>query len=214
MKYPDLRSGGVALATALEQHRGAENTIVLGIVRGGVTLALEVAQRLALPVDLVLLRPLMQRLPGAPLAAARVAGHLILDDELTAITSHPPQTVEEIFIGDAIDGLAQREELCRGSRRPSDVEGKTVLLVDNGLRTGGTMRLAIKAVRHLGPSRIVSAVPTGSREAVALITPWADEVICLSSPDPYPHVGAFYEKFDVGSEQEIRTMLDLRDASS
>lgn len=208
MKYADLRSGGVALATALERYRRAENTIVLGIVRGGVTLALEVASSLELPVDLVLLRPLMQRLPGPPLAAARAGGNLVLDDELKAITNHLPRSVEEIFIAEAIDALAERDEICRGLRAPAGITGKTVLLVDNGLRTGGTMRLAINAVRRLAPARIVAAVPTGSLEAVALITPLADEVICLSSPVPYPHVGAFYENFDVGSEQEIRTMLD------
>ncbi|MGA8808002.1 MAG: phosphoribosyltransferase family protein [Thermoanaerobaculia bacterium] len=208
MKYADLRSGGVALAAALERHHRVENTIVLGIVRGGVTLALEVASTLELPVDLVLLRPMMQRLPGAPVAAARVAGNLVLDDELSTITSHSPQTVEETFIAEAIEALGHREETCRGPRPAAEINGKTVLLVDNGLRTGGTMRLAINAVRRLAPVRIVAAVPTGSREAVALISPLADEVICLSSPVPYPHVGAFYKNFDVGSEQEIRTTLD------
>jgi putative phosphoribosyl transferase len=208
MKYADLRSGGAALALALEQHRGAKETIVLGIVRGGVTLALEVARTLNLPVDLVLLRPMMQRLPAAPVAAARVAGVQVLDGELTAITDHPPQTVEEIFVAEALEGLAQREQTCRGSRPPGSIAGKTVLLVDNGLRTGGTMRLAINAVRRLNPARIVAAVPTGSAEAVALNTPPADELICLSSPDPYPHVGVFYERFDVGSEREILAMLD------
>jgi predicted phosphoribosyltransferase len=208
MKYADLRAGGAALASVLEQHRGAKDTIVLGIVRGGVTLALEVARTLGLPVDLVLLRAMLQRLPGPPVSAGRVAGTLVLDDELTAMTDHPPQTVEEIFVADALAGLAQREQTCRGSRPPVDISGKTVLLVDNGLRTGGTMRMAINAVRRLNPARIVVAVPTGSAEAVALNTPLADELICLSSPAPYPHVGVFYIRFDVGSEQEILAMLD------
>jgi predicted phosphoribosyltransferase len=208
MKYADLRSGGVALATALESHRDAPDTIVLGIVRGGVTLALEVARRLGLPVDLVLLRATMQRLPDGPVAAGRVAGKLVLDDELLVIAAHPPQTIEEIFVAEALDGLAQREQTCRGSRPPAEIAGKKVLLVDNGLRTGTTMRMAINAVRRLRPARIVAAVPTGSLEGVALIEPLADEVVCLSSPVPYPHVGMFYERFDVGTESQILAMLE------
>jgi putative phosphoribosyl transferase len=208
MKYADLRAGGAALAVALEQHRGAKDTIVLGIVRGGATLALEVARTLGLPVDLVLLRAMMQRLPDAPVSAARVAGTLVLDDELTAMTGHPPRTVEEIFVAEALEALAEREQTCRGERPPASITGKTVLLIDNGLRTGGTMRMAINAVRRLNPARIVVAVPTGSAEAVALNVPLADELICLSSPAPYPHVGVFYSRFDVASEQEILAMLD------
>jgi putative phosphoribosyl transferase len=212
MKYADLRSGGVALSVALEQYDRAEDTIVLGIVRGGVTLALEVASSMALPLDLVLLRSMMQRLPEPPLCAAMVAGTLVLDEELKTIAD--TATIEARFVADALDALAERDRICRGSRKPNGIAGRVVLLVDNGMRTGGTMRDAIRAVRALAPARIVCAIPTGSAEAVAMITPLADEVVCLSSPVPYPHVGMFYERFDVGSEREILGMLDLRDATA
>jgi putative phosphoribosyl transferase len=208
MKYPDLRSGGVALAAALQSYHRAPDTIVLGIVRGGVTLALEVARTLELPLDLVLLRRMMQRLPEPPVCAGRVAGTLVLDDELTAITAHAAESIEEIFVADALAAFAAREQACRGSRPAVSITGKTVLLVDNGLRTGGTMRSAIQAVRRLNPSRIVSAVPAGSREAVALVTPLADETICLRSPEPFGHVGMCYERFDVGTERQIGELLD------
>ena len=213
MKYADLRSGGVALAGALTQYRGAEHAIVLGIVRGGVTLATEVAGSLALPLDLVLLRSMMQRLPEAPLSAARVAGVQVLDDELRRIASDP-ESVERQFIADALAALTERDRACRGRRAARDIHGRTVLLVDNGMRTGGTMRNSIRMVRALAPARIVAAVPTGSAEAVALVAPFADEVICLSSPAPYPHVGMFYKRFDVGDEREILAMLDAFEPAS
>jgi putative phosphoribosyl transferase len=207
MKYADLRSGGVALAAALAQYRRAERTIVLGIVRGGVTQAHEVARTLELPLDVVLLRPMMQRLPAAPVCAAWVAGALVLDDELTAMTAHPAQTAEEIFVAEALATFAEREKTCRGARRSLNVAGCTVLLVDNGLRTGGTMRSAIHALRRLNPARIVAAVPSGSSDAVTLVTPLADALICLASPEPYGHVGMWYQRFDVGSERDICELL-------
>ena len=207
MKYPDLRSGGVALAAALAPYQRAENTIVLGIVRGGVTLADEVARTLELPLDVVLLRPMMQRLPGPPLCAARVAGTLVLDDELQAM-AEPPVTIEEIFVADALQAFTERDLACRGQRAPVSVAGQTVLLVDNGLRTGGTMRLAIRGVRRLDAARIIAAAPVGSAEAVALVRPLADEIVCLASPAPFGHVGMWYRKFDVGNEASICRTLD------
>jgi predicted phosphoribosyltransferase len=207
MKYPDLRSGGVALAASLTHYRNAPNSFVLGIVRGGVTLATEVASSLDLPLDLVLLRSMMLRTLEPPLCAARVAGRQVLDDELKMIASNQ-ETIEAQFIADALAALTERDQSCRGSRDVRDIAGRTILLVDNGMRTGGTMRNAIRMVRALAPARIVSAVPTGSAEAVALVTPLADEVICLSSPSPYPHVGMFYTRFDVGEEREILAMLE------
>jgi predicted phosphoribosyltransferase len=209
VKFADLQSGGRAVAAELEHYRHAENAIVLGIIRGGVAVAFEVARAFELPLDLVLLRRMMERLPGPPVCAARVAGALVLlDDELTAMTGHPPKTVEEIFVADALEELKHREQVCRGSRPAVHIAGKTVLLVDNGMRTGGTMRLAINAVRRLAPARIVAAVPAGSAEAVALVTPLADEMICLWSPQPFGHVGMCYKRFDVGNEQQIVEFLD------
>jgi putative phosphoribosyl transferase len=212
MKYADLRSGGVALAAVLTQYRAAENTVVLGIVRGGATLATEVARALGLPLDLVLLRSMMQRLPEPPLCAARVAGTQVLDEELEKIAS-ASETVEGQFVADALAALTERDRACRGNRGERELAGRTVLLVDNGMRTGGTMRNSIRMTRALSPARIISAVPTGSAEAVSMVTPLADEVICLSSPAPYPHVGMFYTRFDVGDEREILAMLDAFDAA-
>jgi putative phosphoribosyl transferase len=136
-----------------------------------------------------------------------VAGRQVLDDELQRIASKQ-ETIEAQFIADALVALTERDRSCRANRPERELAGRTVLLVDNGMRTGGTMRNAIRMVRATAPARIVSAVPTGSAEAVAMITPFADEVICLSSPAPYPHVGMFYTRFDVGDEREILAMLD------
>ena len=209
MQYANLRAGGVALAEALGRYRGAADTIVLGIVRGGVPLADEVARALDLPLDVVLIKRMFLRDFGAS-SAASVAGTRTLDEDLREMLAGAPSP-ERTYLEEALGHFAAREELCRQSRAPLDVAGKTVLLVDNGMRSGGTMRISIRAVRMLEPARVVAAVPTGSKDAVEMVQPLADDLICLSSPAPYPHVGMFYKRFDVGSEREIAATLAAYD---
>jgi predicted phosphoribosyltransferase len=201
--FDDLGTAGRALALSLEHHRGAGNAIVLGIVRGGVPAAREVANGLGLSFDLVLLRALLQCLSGDLIFAARVAGTLVLDDGLPASPS-----VEATFVVEALEALAQRELLCRGERSPLDVANRTVLLIDNGMRTGRTMSAAVRAVRKLGPSRIVAATPVAAISARAVVGPLADELVCLATPDPFPHVGMYYGNFDVPKDEQIRSLVE------
>jgi putative phosphoribosyl transferase len=200
-----LRSGGVALAAALERFRGAENTVVLAIVRGGVPAAVEVAGALGLPLDLLLLRALLPRTAGEPVRAARVAGNLVLDDELTSLA---PDSIEQTFVDDALVSFAERDALCRGSRPPLAVAGKTVLLIDNGLRTGGTMISAIRALRTLAPARVIAAAPVAQASSLELAKMLADEVVCLLTPEPFGNVAMGYVRFEVPDEARIRTLLD------
>jgi len=206
MRFADLRSGGQALASALGRYRRAEDTIVLGIVRGGVPAAVEVSRALELPLDLLLLRALLQRPSGEPVRAARVAGTLVLDDELKALAT-PPCSIEEIFVAEALEAFAQREVVCRGSRPAAVIEGKTVLLVDNGLRTGGTMISAIRAVKTMGPARIVAVAPVAQASSITLAKRLADEVLFLLSPEPFGNVAMGYERFEVPDETQINVLL-------
>jgi putative phosphoribosyl transferase len=206
MRYADLSSGGRELAAALERHGGREDVLVIGIVRGGVPAAVEVAVRLDLPLDLLLLRALLQQPSGGFLRAVRIGGNLVADPELLDLPADTPGEVRW-FVDDALSALEAREKECRGDRPAVDVEGKTVVLVDCGMRTGGTMRAAIAAVRRAGASAVVAAVPAGAAPACALVAPLADETICLYTPESLANVAVAYQRFDVPAFEQIHALL-------
>jgi len=158
------------------------------------------------PLDLVLLRGLLQREPGNPVRAASVAGKLVLDDALK-VHAKPPLSVEELFVAEALEAFAQREMMCRGARPAVDIAGRTILLVDNGMRTCATMRGAISAVRSMAPARIVAATPIAAPEALPLAKTLADEVVCLATPEPFGNVAMWYERFNVPADEQIHEFL-------
>jgi putative phosphoribosyl transferase len=219
MRFPDLRSAGLALSAKLEAYRGRDDALVLALARGGVAVGLEVAKRLRLPLDLLLIRRLLvPHGPDAPLCAASAGGVLFVDEEVTARTKAAPDSALAHFVADALGEFARSERACRGERPPIDLKGKTVLLVDNGICTGSTMCIAIRALGSSGSSRIVAAVPVAASEARARVETAADELVCLASPEPFGHVGIWYADFRRPSDEEIRAMLEeseqeFRDAS-
>lgn len=205
MRYPDLSSGGRELAVSLESYAGRGDVLVLGIVRGGVPAAIEVASHLDVPLDLLLLRALLQRPSGDPVRAVRIAGKPILDRELLDPPEDRPAEVRW-FVEEALAQLEARERQCRGSLPPVEVEGKTVILVDCGMRTGGTMRAAIRAVRSAGAAAVVAAVPVGAAAACAVVEPLADCFLSLRTPEVLGNVAVAYERFDVPGEDQIRAL--------
>lgn len=209
--FPDLRSAGIKLAKRLELYRGRTDVVVLTLVRGGVLVALEVAQKLDLPLDLVLLRRLLApHGPETPVCAFSVAGELVVDDELKEIQSRAEPGLS-FFIKDALSTLVGRERACRNGLLPSKLEGKTILLVDNGIRTGRTLRLAIGAIRTRNPARIVVAVPVAAVEAEKDMVNTADEFITLATRESFGHVGLWYVKYVVPEVEEIgRLMAKVR----
>lgn len=206
-KFADLSSTGRELAARLDAYRGRADAVVLAIARGGVPSALEVARRLGLPLDLVIIRRLLA--PGDPhttVCAVNACGTLVLDEGVPPPVAAPRSAIE-YFITDALEGLACRAKTCRGERPPTDLSQKTILLIDNGIHTGSTMRAAVRALRTLGPARIVAAVPvtsTGGRAAVEAV---ADEMLCLATHDPFGHVGLWYKNFDRPEDEQIRALL-------
>lgn len=207
MRFKDAREAGLALASRLGAGAGLEGASVLAVASGGVGVALEVSKHLRLPLDLLLLRRLLvPRGPMEPLCAASVAGARFIDEE-----------VEERAAGDAALGsflasaLAEFDEhvrACRGPRTPSDLKGRAVLLVDNGVRTGSTVLAAVRALRRVGPARVVVAAPVAAPEALACVEAAADDFVYLSAPEPFGHVGLWYEDFTRPSDEEVRSMLE------
>ncbi|HWK89653.1 MAG TPA: phosphoribosyltransferase family protein [Longimicrobium sp.] len=179
---------------------------MLGIVRGGVPAAVEVGRALGVPVDVLLIRRLL--LPRGPhdlVCAVSAAGTLVLDDEAAEIQSSDPAAAA--FVESALAAFGERVALCRGTAPAAPLEGRTVLLVDNGVHTGGTLRIAIRALRGLRPARIVAAVPVAAAGARAEMEALADEVVCLAWPEALANVAQAYAAFRVPAVEDVAALL-------
>ncbi len=205
---PDLRAGGKLLAPLLKHYRRDPDALVLALVRGGVPAAVAAGDDLQLPTDTVLVRKLLApHGPNLPVCAATVAGHLVLNQRLPELEARAEPALRS-FIADAKETLIQRTQLCRGARAPVEISGRTVLLIDNGVRTGATVRASVDAIRQLQPKRIVVAIPVGSSECRAMLENVSDEVICPAWHDAFGHVGMWYAKYDVPPVEEIRGLME------
>lgn len=204
--YQDRRHAGRVLAQALAHHAGQPGLRVLALPRGGVPVAYEVAQALSAPLDVFVVRKL-----GAPrheeLAIGAIAhGVRVLDDALVQLLGVSPEQVRAVAEAQSKE-LARREALYRAGRPPHDLQGATVILVDDGLATGASMRAAVQAVRAMGPAACVVAVPTGPAETCALLRREADEVVCASTPERFVAVGRWYRDFTQTTDEEVRELL-------
>jgi putative phosphoribosyl transferase len=208
VQFADLATAGRNLAAHLDDYLGSEDTVVVAIARGGVPVALEVANRLGAPLDIILIRRLLApRGPGSQICAVNVCGTLVVDPELS-LTASVPKTPLEYFVADALQELALRERTCRRGRPALEVERKNVLLIDNGIHTGSTVLAAIRALRTLKPTRLVVAVPIAALSSQTAVEAAADELISLAWPEPFGHVGLWYANFNVPDEEQIRKILD------
>src|SRR6266571_972613 len=204
--FSSLVTAGRELAPHLAAYENDPNAIVLGIALGGVPVAREVANFLNAPLDLILIRRLLiGDEVGSHVCAASVAGARILDDEITL--SETPSTPLEHFLSEAVAGLDQRERVCRRGRSPIDVTGRTVIVVDCGIRTGSTMRVAARAVRRAEPKRMIGAVPVSSREGYQTIAPLFDDLICLIQPEEFINAGFWYSDFRRPEDDHVGDLL-------
>jgi len=207
MRFKDAREAGLALAARLGESAGLEGSSVLAVASGGVGVALEVSKHLRLPLDLLLLRRLLvPRGPLEPLCAASVAGARFVDEEVEERAA--VDAALGSFLASALAEFDEHVRACRGSRTPSDLKGRAVLLVDNGVRTGSTVLAAVRALRRVGPARVVVAAPVAAPEALALVEAAADDFVYLSAPEPFGHVGLWYEDFTRPSDEQVRSMLE------
>jgi predicted phosphoribosyltransferase len=206
-RFRDRREAGRLLAARLAPYRGRPDVLVLALPRGGVPVGYEVARALGAPLDVFLVRKL--GVPGhEELAMGAVAsgGVQVLNADVLAGLGLSDRVVAAVAARE-LQELERRERLYRGARPPRDVQGRTVILVDDGLATGATMRAAIHALRRRGAARIVVAVPVAPLQTCAELRAEADEVVCLVTPEPFLAVGLWYDDFTQTSDDEVRALL-------
>jgi len=206
-RYADRQSAGYALAGVLQQFAGRDDVVVLGLPRGGVPVAHEVAKALAVPMDAFVVRKI--GMPGHEefaVGAIASGGTQVLDEELIRLHQLAETAVEAVCRRERIE-LERRERLYREGQPLIAIEGRLVILVDDGLATGSTMRAAIHAVRDLRPSRIVVAAPVGAAETCRALARIADAVICPFTPEPFSAVGLWYGDFSPTTDDEVRALL-------
>jgi len=205
-RFPDRRAAGAELATRLEQYRGSD-VVVLALPRGGVPVAYEVAKALRAPLDIFLVRKL--GVPGhSELAMGAIAsgGVRVLNDDVVGWYGITPAVIDAVAAEEQTE-LERRERAYRDGRLPLELDGRTVILIDDGLATGSTMKAAVQAVRAHSPARIVVAVPVGAPETCRELTRIADEVICARMPVQFSAVGLWYRDFSQTSDDEVSELL-------
>jgi predicted phosphoribosyltransferase len=207
MLFRDRAEAGRVLAGKLQAYAGRPDVVVLALPRGGVPVAFEVAQALGAPLDLFLVRKL--GLPGheeLAMGAIATGGVRVLNDEVVRLLRVPPEVID-IVAAEEQQELQRREREYRGDRPPLDVRGRTVILVDDGLATGSTMRAAVAALHRLQPSRVVVAVPVAAPETCEEFRSEVDDIVCAQTPEPFRAVGLWYQDFSQTSDEEVRELL-------
>jgi predicted phosphoribosyltransferase len=207
MRFQDRRDAGRQLADKLTAYGGRSDVVVVGLPRGGIPVAHEVATRLKAPLDVLLVRKL--GVPGHPeLAMGAIAegGIQVLSRDVVRDLGIPRVLFEQVAVRERLE-LDRRDTLYRGSRRAAAVRDRAVILVDDGLATGSTMQAAILALRQRHPARIVVAVPVGAPETCQRLRQIADDVVCVSMPEPFDAVGLWYEDFTPTTDEELKQLL-------
>jgi putative phosphoribosyl transferase len=181
---------------------------VLGLPRGGVPVAAEVARALGAELDVLVVRKLgLPWQPELAMGAIASGGAQVLNQEVLQLAAVDDAAFQAVLARER-EELARRERLFRGQRPPVDVAGRTVIVVDDGVATGATLRAGLAAMRMLKPARLVAAVPVAPPDTLALLADEADEVVCLSSPVDFLAVGTAYRDFDQTGDAEVRALLE------
>src|ERR671914_2075115 len=207
MRFRDRAHAGKVLAERLGGYAGRPRLLVLGLPRGGVPVAFEVAQALDAPLDVFVVGKL--GVPGheeLAMGALTSGGVRVLNDDAVAGLGIDDEVIARAAAAEGRE-LERRERAFRGDRGPIDFAGRTVILVDDGLATGSTMRAAVHAVRALGPDRLVVAVPVAARQTCEQLRVEVDELVCAYTPEPFHAVGLWYDDFTQTSDDEVRDLL-------
>jgi len=211
-RFRDRFQAGRRLAAALTPYMGRPNLLVLALPRGGVPVGFEVARALNAPLDVMLVRKL--GVPGhEELAMGAIAsgGVRIVSDDIVAAFSIPERIIAAVAAHEE-EELKRRERTYRDERSPPEIRGRTVILVDDGLATGSTMRAAAAALREQHPGRLVVAVPVAPPETCASLRNEVDDVVCALAPEPFFAVGNWYDDFSQISDEKVRELLRAADA--
>lgn len=206
--FRDRRDAGRKLAQALAHYAGRPDVTIFALPRGGIPVAYEVALALNAPLDIFIVRKL--GLPGREelaIGAIGSGGIRVLNDDIIRILNIP-QEVINIVAQRELQELQRREHIYRGDRTAPGVRDRTVILIDDGLATGASMRAAVAGMRARQPARIVIAVPTAAREMCDAFQFAVDEMVCVITPEPFDGVGKWYEVFAQVDDEEVRELLE------
>jgi putative phosphoribosyl transferase len=205
--FKDRVEAGDQLAERLLNYRDRDDVVILALPRGGVPVAHQLSRALRVPFDVFVVRKL--GVPGhEELAMGAIAsgGVRVVNEDVVVPLGIPSTVIDSVARDEQIE-LERREQLYRGHRAPIGLGNKIVILVDDGLATGSTMRAAVMAVRKQQPARVIAAAPVGAPQTCAVLARDADEVVCLRTPDPFVAVGLWYRDFTPTSDREVRTLL-------
>jgi putative phosphoribosyl transferase len=205
--FANRAEAGQLLAEKLLDYAGRDDVIVLGLPRGGVPVAFEVAQRLRVPLDVFIVRKL--GVPGfEELAVGAIAsgGVRVLNKDVARALPNADEVIEAVTARETTE-LERREQSYRDGRPAPEMSGKTVILVDDGLATGATMRAGVAALRQRDVARIVVAAPVGAPETCRELQDEVDDIVCAMAPEYFQAVGQYYEDFSQTSDEEVRELL-------
>ena len=205
--FRDRVDAGRRLAAELPGYAGRSDVLVLALPRGGLPVGYEVAKALGAPLDLLIVRKL--GVPGyeeLAMGAIATGGVRVVDEELVRRLGIPRAMIDRVAAAEQAE-LERRERLYRGDRPPPRIEGLIVILVDDGIATGSTMRAAVRALRAQRPARIVVAAPAAAASTCAELRREADEVVCVTTPEPFDAVGLHYAEFPQLSDDAVREIL-------
>jgi len=206
--FKDRRDAGRQLAIALSNHPYPHPVLVLGIPRGGVVVAEEVAEALSAPLDVIITRKI--RAPYQPelgVGAVVDGDHItVLNEELVRIVGATPEYLEREITYQA-EEIDRRLKAYRSDRPLTEISGKTVIVIDDGIATGYTFRTALEGLRRKHPSKLIGAAPVAARDSYEMLKPFADELVCLSTPVSFMAVGNWYTDFEQVSDEEVVAIL-------
>jgi putative phosphoribosyl transferase len=206
--FQNRTEAGRKLASKLSAYCGQPDVLILVLPRGGVPVGAEIARALHAPVDVFVVRKLgVPWNPELAMGAVATGGVRVLDEETIHTLAISREEIAKVAEGEEIE-LERREQAYRGGRVPPSIAGKKVILVDDGIATGSTMRACVAALRKLQPARIVIAAPVASRATCAMLRRVADEVVCAIEAEDFFAIGEWYEDFTQLSDQEVQNLLE------
>lgn len=205
--FRDRREAGRVLAELLSEYAGRNDVIVLALPRGGVPVSYEVARKLRAPLDVFVVRKLgLPSQPELAIGAIASGGVRALNRELVEALRIPEEVIDQVATREQQE-LQRRERLYRGERPRPDLRGKTVILVDDGLATGSSMRSAVEAIKQQSPAQVIVAVPVAARSTCEELQEEADKVVCAVTPFLFYAVGQWYADFSETSDEEVHELL-------
>jgi len=206
--FKDRKTAGQLLAQKLQKYASVSDLLILGLPRGGVVVAYEVAMALRAPLDVFLVRKLgVPYQPELAMGAIAEGGVLLVNEEVVNYLSISKDTIDEV-VNVELEELHRREKMYRNNGSSPQIAGHQLIVVDDGLATGATMKAAVKAIKSRNPKKIIVAIPVGAPQTCREIQQEVDELVCLMSPEPFSAVGNWFDNFDQTTDQEVRELLE------